>query len=72
MRDAFALPPNRDGLKRTGLQCQCCGHEIVLAVESVFARTPRGSAQRFCGPACRQAAYRRRQAHVEENMGFPS
>ena len=55
MRDAFPLPPNRHGQERTGLHCQCCGQEIVLAVEDVFALTPRGSAQRFCGPACRQA-----------------
>jgi len=67
MRDASPLPPNRHGQERTGLHCQCCGQEIVLAVEGVFALTPHGSAQRFCGPACRQAAYRRRQALVDEN-----
>jgi len=33
----------------------------------VLTRTPRGSAQRFCTPACRQAAYRRRRAHVAED-----
>ena len=25
MRDASPLPPNNDGLSRTGLRCQCCG-----------------------------------------------
>jgi hypothetical protein len=67
MRDAFPLPPNSHGLERTGLYCQCCGLEIVLSVQDVFAHTPRGSARRFCDPACRQAAYRRRIANVEEN-----
>ncbi len=67
MRDVFPLPPNRDGLERTGLQCQCCGRVIVLSVEGLFARIPRGSTQRFCTPACRQAAYRRRLAGVQEN-----
>jgi len=33
----------------------------------VFPYAPRGSARRFCDPACRQAAYRRRVASVEEN-----
>ncbi len=67
MRDAFDLPPNRDGLGRTGLQCQCCGRDIVLSVEVLFRTLARGSAQRFCGPACRQAAYRRRRADLPEN-----
>ena len=67
MRDAFPLPPNSHGLERTGLHCQCCGREIVLSVQGVFAYAPRGSARRFCDPACRQAAYRRRVASVEEN-----
>ena len=64
---AFPLPPNSHGLERTGLHCQCCGREIVLSVQGVFAYAPRGSARRFCDPACRQAAYRRRVASVEEN-----
>jgi hypothetical protein len=67
MRDAFPLPPNSHGLERTGLYCQCCGREIVLSVQGVFAYAPRGSSRRFCDPACRQAAYRRRIASVEEN-----
>ena len=67
MRDAFPLPPNNDGLKRTGLKCQCCGRTIVLAVEGLYSTPKRGSSQRFCSPACRQAAYRGRQAHVQED-----
>jgi hypothetical protein len=67
MRDAFPLPPNSDGLERTGLQCQCCARTIVLSVEGLYSTPTRGSSQRFCSPACRQAAYRRRQAQVLEN-----
>ena len=72
MRDAFPLPPNSHGLERTGLYCQCCGREIVLSVQGVFAYAPRGSSRRFCDPACRQAAYRRRIASVEENTPPPA
>jgi len=67
MRDASPLPPNRDGLDRSGLHCQCCGREIVLSVEGLFTTTARGSAQRFCTPAWRQAAYRRRRAQAAED-----
>jgi len=68
MRDAFDLPPNQDGLGRTGLECQCCGRVIIISVEGLFQMPARGSAQRFCDPACRQAAYRRRRAAVPENI----
>lgn len=67
MRNAFPLPPNGDGLNRTGFQCRSCDRVIVLSVEGIIHHTPRGTAQRFCTPACRQAAYRRRQAHAPEN-----
>lgn len=67
MRNAFPLLPNQDGLARTGLTCQCCGRVIVISVEGLFQTPTHGSAQRFCDPACRQAAYRRRQADVPEN-----
>jgi len=67
MRDAFPLPPNEGGLGRTGLHCQSCGRVIVLSVEDLFQTPARGSTRRFCEPACRQAAYRRRQADVPEN-----
>ena len=67
MRDAFPLPPNQDGLARTGITCQCCGRVIVVSVEGLFHTSERGSAQRFCDQACRQAAYRRRQADMPEN-----
>jgi len=67
MRDAYPLPPNQDGLARTGLACQCCGTLIVLSVEGLFVWPSRGSNRRFCTPACRQAAYRRRQADAPED-----
>ncbi len=57
MRDAFVLPPSRDGHERTGLRCQCCDRIIVLSVEGLFDNRARGSARRFCDPACRQAAF---------------
>jgi hypothetical protein len=65
MRDA--LPPNPAGLARWGFTCQACGSIIVTAVDELFTNPPRGSRQRFCSPACRQAAYRRRHAHVAED-----
>jgi len=46
--------------------CECCGREIVIAVEGLFADPKPGSPRRFCDPACRQAAYRRRRAGVAE------
>jgi ribosomal protein L24E len=67
MRDASPLPPNSDGLQRTGLHCQCCGRIIVRSVEGLYSIPARGSSQRFCSAACRQAAYRRRQAQALEN-----
>jgi len=60
MRDASVLPPGPGGNKRRGLQCQCCGRLIVISVEGIFYNPARGSTRRFCDPACRQAAYRRR------------
>ena len=46
--------------------CQCCGTTTVIAVEGLFANPQPGSERRFCSPACRQAAYRRRRAGVAE------
>ncbi len=67
MRNTFPLPPNQDGSNRTGIHCQCCGRLIVLSVQGLFQTPARGSTQRFCDPACRQAAYRRRRANAPEN-----
>ncbi|HYU84295.1 MAG TPA: hypothetical protein VEK80_05780, partial [Kribbellaceae bacterium] len=51
---------------REGFRCDSCGRFNVTAVVGLFARRRAGSAQRFCDPACRQAAYRRRRAGVQE------
>ena len=61
MRDA-SDPPTREVAT-----CECCGRSDVIAVEGLFANPKPGSPRRFCSPACRQAAYRRRRAGVEEN-----
>jgi hypothetical protein len=66
MRDA--LPPGPGGQPRTGFSCQSCGQLVITAVEGLFASPARGSRRRFCTPACRQAAYRRRHASVAENQ----
>jgi hypothetical protein len=60
MRDAY------ENLGRTSLICACCQREIVTAIEGLFYNPPNGSPQRFCSHACRQAAYRRRQAGTTE------
>ncbi len=65
MRDA--LPPSPAGFDRYGFTCQACGQTVVTDVEGLYANPNRGSQQRFCTPACRQAAYRRRRAAVTEN-----
>jgi len=60
MRDAS------DRSAREACRCQCCGRDIVTSVEGLFSNPQPGSARRFCDPACRQAAYRRRRAGVAE------
>ena len=60
MRNASG-PPDRQGLI-----CACCGRLVVTAVDGLFANPTVGSPRRFCSPACRQAAWRRRAAQVAE------
>jgi hypothetical protein len=60
MRDASDRPA------REGFVCASCGRFVVTAVEGLWRARRAGSAQRFCDPACRQAAYRRRRAGVGE------
>ena len=60
LRDAFDQPA------REFFGCECCGREIEIALEGLFANPKPGSPRRFCDPACRQAAYRRRRAGVAE------
>lgn len=66
MRDA--LPPSPSGLPRYGFACQGCRQVITTEVTGLFTNPNRGSPQRFCSPACRQAAHRRRRAGVAEDQ----
>lgn len=52
---------------REGFTCASCGRFVVTAVDGLWHRPGVGSARRFCDPACRQAAYRRRRAGVAED-----
>jgi len=64
-----AMPAMRDAsddLARETLLCQCCGRSVTISIEGVFRNPQPGSPRRFCDPACRQAAYRRRRAGVDE------
>jgi hypothetical protein len=63
-----ALPPNAAGYPRYGFTCQSCGRIVVTDIEGVIRNPQRGSTQRFCTPACRQAAFRRRRAGAAENQ----
>ena len=62
-----ALPAGPNGFARYGFTCQCCGRLVVTGVDGLFDNPARGSTQRFCGPACRQAAHRRRRAGASES-----
>ena len=66
MRDA--LPPSRSGLPRYGFTCQACQQVVTTEITGLFTNPHRGSTQRFCSPACRQAAHRRRRAGVAEDQ----
>ena len=61
MRDASQRPA------RELFRCQCCGREVVIAIEGLYRNPQPGSPRRFCDPACRQAAYRRRRAGAAES-----
>jgi hypothetical protein len=60
MRDASDRPDREVSV------CECCGADTVIAVEGLFSNPKPGSPRRFCSPARRQAAYRRRLAGVAE------
>ncbi len=63
-----ALPPSRSGLPRYGFTCQACQQVVTTEITGLFTNPNRGSTQRFCSPACRQAAHRRRRADVTEDQ----
>jgi hypothetical protein len=60
MRDASDRPAPE------GFTCPVCGRFIVTAIDGFWSTPTSGSPRRFCDPACRQAAYRRRRAGVTE------
>ena len=69
MRNASRRPGEQapdEEPRRTSFVCACCGRTIVTAIEGLFYNPPVGSTRRFCDPACRQAAWRRRKAGVPE------
>ena len=56
--------------RRVGYICPPCGRFIATEVDGWSLRATRGSPPRFCSPSCRQAAYRRRQAGVAEDVAL--
>ena len=54
-------------LDREGFSCAVCGRAVITRIEGLFSNPRGGSPRRFCSPACRVAAHRRRQAGVPEN-----
>jgi hypothetical protein len=64
MRDTSPASP--DAPQRDGFTCAHCGRLIITRIEGLFDDPNRGSRQRFCDHACRQAAYRRRNAGIPE------
>jgi hypothetical protein len=54
-------------LEHEGFSCAVCGRVVITRVEGLFSNPKVGSPRRFCSPACRVAAHRRRQAGIPEN-----
>ena len=61
MRNA-SLPPRRDGFT-----CNACGRFVTTEIDGLYRNPAVGSPRRFCDPACRQAAHRRRRAGAAED-----
>ena len=55
------------GAGRHSYHCSACGRIVVTAIDGLFHNPVVGSPARICGPACRQAAYRRRKAGAAED-----
>jgi hypothetical protein len=53
-----------------GFICPPCGRFVRTDLDGVLWRARTGSAPRFCSPGCRQAAYRRRRAGVNEGVAL--
>jgi hypothetical protein len=68
LRDASEVLGDASDLPaRIEFWCECCGRNIVTAIDGLFYNPQTGSPRRFCDPGCRQAAYRRRKAGTPEN-----
>jgi len=52
---------------RHGYHCAACGRFVLTGIDGLFRNPAAGSPARFCSPACRQAAYRRRRSRVPED-----
>ena len=65
----YASDPARHGYHcaACGHFTAACGHFTLTAIDGLFHNPAVGSPARFCGPACRQAAYRRRKAGAAED-----
>lgn len=69
-RDASAKPVLVGASERAGFTCPPCGRFVPTEVDGIVLRARTGSPARFCSPRCRQAAYRRRQAGVGEDVAL--
>lgn len=71
LRDAFS--GSRPGLPEAqfaGFTCPPCGRFVRTDLDGRLWRARTGSPPRFCSPGCRQAAYRRRRAGVDEGVAL--
>ena len=64
MRDASTPDTTTEG--REGFTCASCRRLHVTAIEGLFYNPQVGSPSRFCSPACRTAAWRRRAGAPED------
>lgn len=70
LRDASSTGPRTGPSEpqHTGFICPPCGRFIRTDLDAVLWRARTGSPPRFCSPGCRQAAFRRRRAGVDEGV----
>ncbi len=70
MRDASPTGPRPGSpeVAPVGFICPPCGRFVRTDLDGVLWRPRTGSAPRFCSPGCRQAAFRRRRAGVDEGV----
>jgi hypothetical protein len=67
-REASRGKSGRREVKPVGFTCPPCGRFVRTDLDGVLWRARTGSSPRFCSPGCRQAAYRRRRAGVDEAL----